>query len=190
MARRTGWAKLSKSYKARLVRSGVTREQWQKGADLRTARGHKAAPPSTAAPITPTMAMTTGVGTNADQRRLSSWRRNRAPSWLPSAQLFMADDVAAALSQLRNPKHWAKVDFYPQSDSQPWRMTVTYKQGYPQSITIPGGGASEVLQLISRIDPNRPQADGGPLQNFSVPRPGAWARWVEQGRNFDVHGTT
>jgi hypothetical protein len=76
----------------------------------------------------------------------------------------MSDDVAAAVSQLGNPRQWGHVAFTPTADGRPWTMTVTPKRymngdqvlthAYDKSVQIPGGGgggttgAREVLDWL------------------------------------------
>ena len=64
----------------------------------------------------------------------------------------MSDDVAAAVSQLGNPRTWGHIEFTPRGEGQSWTMTVTPKRymdgdqvtthAYDRSVAIPGGGAS------------------------------------------------
>ena len=180
--RRTGWSKLSKPYRARLERQGITRSYWESGGDLRVARGHKPKRPSTAAPFEATMRMVSGAGTEADQQRLAQFR---GPAWLPESLSY---DVRAALSQLRgNPSTWAAVRFVPAPDGEPWGMVVTPKgsprrpdgsSAYDQVILIPGGGAPgtgarEVLDLFyhpesSGVDPTSARWRGWTSETVAV----------------------
>ena len=137
------WSDLSPSYRARLKGAGVTREGWLRGNDLRSSRGH-AFRSSDAAPAKVVTRFVAGEGSPADLDVLARWRRTTAPSWLPSDPMFMDDDVAAALSQIgRPPSRWRSVRFTPRDGTQPWTMTVSFKnrRAYDRTIEIPGGGA-------------------------------------------------
>ena len=157
--RRVGWSKLKKATRDRYLGAGVSREQWESGVDLRTARGHVPKAPSTAAPSEATLAAIQGQATEATDRALIAWQEGTAPSWIPKEMRF---DVAAALSQLPNPSRWKEVAFIPRAGGEPWTMIVTPKNGYPISIEIPGGGAvgsgaRDVLDLLT--DPKSSGAD-------------------------------
>ena len=148
---RTGWRKLSKPYRTRLERSGVTQRAWEDGIDLRAARGKKPKPPPGAPPKELYDRIISGEATEADFRTLAtSFRR---PSWVPKDASV---DVAAALSNLTTPKNWDTVDFIPRPDGEPWTMIVTRKRGNPISIEIPGGGgpgsgAKEILEIVREL---------------------------------------
>jgi hypothetical protein len=164
--------KLSASYRARLTRAGITREQWLAGANLQTARGHKYKPPG-AAPSDATDRLVSGAATQADVAAIDAWHR---PAWLPQSQFDMSDDVAAALSQLGNPRGWGHIAFTPAAEGRPWTMTVTptrYMDGdtvlthaYDRTVQIPGGGGSGTTGAREVLD---------------------WL--VEEDRDFDVMGT-
>ena len=77
----------------------------------------------------------------------------------------MSDDVAAAVSQLGNPKNWGHIAFTPRANGESWTMIVTPKRymngdqvlthAYDRTVDIPGGGgagtvgAREVLDWLS-----------------------------------------
>lgn len=188
--RRVGWRKLSASYRGRLERQGVSRSAWESGADLRSARGKKPPTPSYAAPAEPTHRYVGGYGTDADRRALALWRATLAPGWLPSP-LWMSDDTAAALSRLRaGPQQWRRIDLYPH-DGDPWELVVQFRRGYAQTIEIPNESASEVLMLLSQSQAGiAREGHRDEYQNLGIRDAEAWNRWIEDGRNFDVHGTT
>ena len=152
---RFGYAKLSKPYKARLVRQGITQRQWEDGADLRVVRGHK---PRLQAPgVSPELVASVVDRPTVEQLRLVE-KTLRRPAWLPKE---MSIEVAAALSQLPNPNRWVAVTFEPEPNGAPWRMNVTLKgNAYPVSILIPGGGspgsgAVEVLDFVREVNEKR-----------------------------------
>jgi len=158
---RFGYRDLTPAYKKRLERSGISKNDWEMGADLRGARGHKPTPPKTAAPIELTQRVVRGEGTEADFRGLAEFTR---PGWIPKEASV---DVAAALSQLPNPRSWDRVEFTPRADGEPWTMTVTPKRGYPITIEIPGGGgtgsgAREVLDIVAVIEDQK-ERKGEPM---------------------------
>lgn len=150
------WNDLSEAYRARLTRTGITREGYLAGDSLMAARGHTPAPPPTAAPAGPTLRETIGEGGPEDLSILERWSR---PSWIPSD---MSPPTAAALSQLDvPPSKWGHVHFTPRGDEQPWDMTVTVKgsdEAHARTIQIPGGGgagtwgAREVLDWFAYGD--------------------------------------
>jgi hypothetical protein len=140
--------KLSASYRARLTRAGITREQWLAGANVQSARGHTYRAPN-AAPKEATTRLVRGEATEADVAAIKAWRKT---SPLPTGAFGLNDDVAAAVSQLGPPSGWGHVEFTPRSGGQSWTMTVTpkrYMDGdtvltheYDRTVEIPGGGGS------------------------------------------------
>ena len=149
--KRFGYRNLTPAYKKRLERNGISKNDWEMGIDLRQARGHKPKPPATAAPIELTQRVVRGEGTESDFRTLAGITR---PAWIPKTASV---DVAAALSQLPNPRSWDRIEFVPRGDGEPWTMIVHPKRGYPISIEIPGGGGSgsgarEVLDIVAAIE--------------------------------------
>jgi hypothetical protein len=126
--RRRGWSKLTKDYRDRLNRKGVTREAWEQGADLRYPRGHAPKPPRGAADYQITMRYLTDVQSRDDavQRTLREFNTTaRRPGWIPGG---LSDDIVAALSQLRGtPSRWAAVRFVPAPNLEPWAMIVTFR---------------------------------------------------------------
>lgn len=177
--KRTGWSKLSKGYRARLERGGITRQSWSQGADLRAARGKAPKAPVTAAPRELTEKAVRGEATyQAVRDDLGVWR-NAGPGWLPSRS-WMGNDAAAALSQLHKPpSQWEHVRFGANA-SGPWTMTVEYKRGHPQTIEIPGGsGAQEIMKMLSSPD------SVGVDEEYMY----EWEDWIEDDRDFDVEGS-
>lgn len=164
--RRVGWGQLSASYRRRLTGSGITREEWEAGVDLRKARGHTPAPPIYEAPVQ----ILGGSGGRDDLRAVREWAEsNLAPRWTHG----LDPDVAAALSQIPwPPDQWRDVVLTPRADGEAWSMRVIPK-GRPNSgvmidrngndhattaydvvIEIPGGGevgsgARQVLDLLT-----------------------------------------
>jgi hypothetical protein len=174
VARRTGWSRLSKTYRARLERNGVSRKAWEGGADLRSARGKGPRSPSHAAPAAITREAVRGDATfQAVRDELGTWR-NQGPAWLPSRS-WMGNDAAAALSQLtKGPSQWEHVTFTPRSGG-PWLMTVEYLRGYPQTIEVPGGsGAQEIMKMLAHPD------------SVGIADLDEWGGWIGDDRDFDV----
>lgn len=162
--RRVGWSKLKAGYRKRLEGAGITRAQWEAGADLRRARSHM--PEVKGAPKELTERVLRGEGTQADLRDLQSWARSALrPSWIPDS---MSADTAAALSLIDlAPGQWAAVHFTPAPDGEPWEMRITPKgaplradgtSAYDRVVLIPGGGgagtpgAREVLDWLWETD--------------------------------------
>ena len=75
-----------------------------------------------AAPREATGRLVEGSATQADVAAIDAWHR---PAWLPQSQFDMSDDVAAAVSQLGNPRGWGHIAFTPSAEGRPWTMTVT-----------------------------------------------------------------
>lgn len=126
-ARRRGWTRLTKDYRRRLEGRGITRERWEAGADLRSARGHAPRAPRGAADLDVTMRYLSGPRGRgpSEQRILREFNQLRRPGWIPAG---MSDDVVAALSQLRSPpSRWSAVRFVPAPDGEPWAMIVSFK---------------------------------------------------------------
>jgi hypothetical protein len=168
------WKDLSPAYRRRLQRAGITATSRRSGADQRIARGHRPRPRAGQAPA-PLLAPEPSTATR-EARRV--WRQTLAPDWLPNRER-MADSVAAALSGLRNPRTWRKVDLTPAPAGQPWSMTVTYVSGYPQTIEIPADQYLDVLHLLALIG----------RTDAYVPDEAAWRNFIQRGRDYDVHGT-
>lgn len=177
MATRKAWNRLTPSYRRRLERQGIT-AQSHRTADLREKRGHKPRRPANAAPLEATRRMVGEEATDQDRRDLREWREH-APAWLPD-RYHMADDVAAALSQLRPPSTWKQVRVVAKAqDEGPWTVTVWYRRSpYPQTVEIPNEAGPEVLDLLSRIG----RADLGA-------DPTTWEEWINRGRDWDVEST-
>lgn len=126
--RRTGWRRLSKGYRTRLERRGISQADWQAGADLRAARGHAPPVPRGAADFAVTMRYLSGPqGRGPDEQRALRAFNTAAlrPGWIPGG---LSDDVVAALSQLRGtPSRWSGVQFVPAPDGEPWAMIVSFR---------------------------------------------------------------
>ena len=152
---RFGYRNLSKSYRTRLERQGITQRQWEDGADLRKARG-KAPKPRKGAPSPQVVSKVLQAPTMKDLQALESTFVR--PAWIPRD---MSLDVAAALSQLPDPTRWKSVTFTPRPDGEPWTMTVQPKgRAYPITIDIPGGGgpgsgAREVIDFVETVNTKR-----------------------------------
>lgn len=172
---RVGYRKLSKAYKARLVRAGVTQTQWENGADLRVARGHVPRPPRSAAPLEPTVDAVHGDADPAELAQLKQWAGSDRPAWIPEA---LRVDVAAILSQLPPPGQWSGVVLFPRSGGDTWTMRVEMKgNAYPVEIEIPGGGeelsgAWQILDLLSH-PPNSKAWEDWSVDDFRVDRTGS-----------------
>lgn len=175
---RFGWRNLSPSYRDRLTRRGITQAQWELGADLRQARGHKdeiaKTRPRSAAGKKLTERLVQGEATPADIAAIQQWRDTQRPAWIPAG---IRADVAAALSQLPSPQRWTGVKMYPQGEGRPWTMEVTLKgNAYPVTVEIPGGGeelsgAWQVLDLLSQ-PPSTPQWKNWSYDRLTVERTG------------------
>lgn len=152
ISRRTG-KPLSRAYQHRLEARGITYAQYKKGANLTEARGHPSPRPAGAAPKDLVERLVRGEGTPEEFKTLAA--KFTRPAWVPA---WAATDVAAALSQLPDPKRWESVEFTPRSDGDPWTMIVHLKgNAYDREILIPGGGgpgsgAKEVLQIVTDLE--------------------------------------
>lgn len=160
---RKAWKDLTPAYRARLERAGVTRADHAR-ANLVRARGHQLARPAGAAPAALAEAAARGQLTARQLREVG--RSFTWPSWLPKRARRQGEpgvtfpvtpDVAAALSQLPDPKRWREVTFTPRGDGEPWTMTVKLKgNAYDREILIPGGGyagsgAKEVIEIVTML---------------------------------------
>jgi hypothetical protein len=170
---RFGWRKLSKPYRARLERQGISQTYWENGGDLRRARGHtKDLLSANKSPldqrVIDRLVLPPSLGGGAKPEDFAAVRKVTFAWWIPTN---MRADVKAALSQLQPPNKWKSVVLCPRSDHDAWRMTVTYNNRYEDTveIDIPGGGeelsgAKQVLDLL-----------------YSPPSTGqrgeAWANW-------------
>lgn len=151
MSARKAWTSLSPAYRARLERAGVTAST-HASADKTRARGHPSPLPTGSVQPELINRVVSGEGTVEELNTLAS--RFTRPSWIPERYSV---DVAAALSQLPNPRTWSSVEFVPAADDQPWTMIVHRKgNAYDRTILIPGGGgdgsgAREVLELVTDL---------------------------------------
>lgn len=151
MAERKAWKDLSPAYRQRLTSHGVT-ARTHGVANLTGARGHPSRPPTGAAPSALVGLLVSGEALPQDFKTAAS--KFTRPSWVPKSAPV---DVAAALSQLPNPKRWQHVEFIPRADGEAWTMIVELKgNAYDNEILIPGGGgagtgAKDVLQIVTDI---------------------------------------
>jgi hypothetical protein len=138
---RFGYKKLSLEYRKRLERNGVSQKEWEDGADLRKARGHAR---DGLKPLSEKekKAIEKAVRSDLTPQELKELEKTiKIPSWIPKGTRI---EVAAALSQLPDPKTWRHAYFTPKDDGEPWTLTVYKKRSkYPLIIEIPGGGGSE-----------------------------------------------
>lgn len=151
MSQRKPWKDLSPAYRARLERQGINSHN-HGVANLIRARGHQPARPVGAAPRELVERIVKGEALPQEIKDLP--KAFTRPAWVPKSA---APDVAAALSQLPDPKRWESVEFIPRADDQPWTMVVHLKgNAYDREILIPGGGgpgsgAKEVLEIVTNI---------------------------------------
>lgn len=171
--RRKAWSQLSPAYRRRLERQGITAESHRREtADLRAARGHRPPPGKGAAPEEATTRASVGLLRTEDAAALERWRDRSAskggpPAWLPKNREAMGSDTAAILSQIRfHPSNWKHVNFTKQPDGR-FRMTVTPKRGYPQSVTLPDRDAMiEASRFIAHpADSGRSRQEQRRLEN-------------------------
>ena len=188
MASRTGWRSLSQATRDRYTRAAergtLTGAQvspnrarsaaynyWRSGGDLRAARGH-APKPATPEPVRQAAAASAaGTAGNLEAATLRVWRETLAPSWIPPSRSFLADDAAAALAELPNPKGWGNVHFTPHADGT-WSMVVERKGGgYPTETILPDRTAAQaVMAVLSGLGPD----DG-------------WEGWDDYGDWWEEH---
>ena len=163
--RRTGWSRLSKASRDRLVAAGRTgklaagdsldadqaRAYWEAGGDLSAAYGHPRKVPGRA-PVEATDRASRGLDTADDKAALDRWRRSRkAPAWIPKSRAVMGDETAAALSAIDlRPERWGEVRFtYDAADGR-FLMTVSPKgRGPDRTAYLPNHEAvGDVARLI------------------------------------------
>lgn len=153
MAARRPWSDLSASYRSRLLgagRSGKLAGQplteseiiayYEAGGDLRSARSHVPARPSTAAPLGATRAVVADEATAGDLSSLRRWMASgRGPAWLPRSEHIMAPDTAAILSQIPwGPENWKSITVDRIAGGE-YEIIVTPKRGYPVRVVLPDG---------------------------------------------------
>ena len=164
MSARKSWSQLTPAYRARLEARGITAAT-HASADKTSARGHVRRLPGQ---IDPELYRRV-VNAEATPRELKTLPSQFTwPDWVPRTvnrqdsrgrryPFKTSPDVAAALSQLPNPKHWKSVEFVPRGDGQPWTMIVKMKgYRYDREIEIPGGGgpgtgAKEMLEIVTEF---------------------------------------
>lgn len=164
MARRKRWGELSEAYRRRLERQGITARTHQR-ADLNRARGHVSTRPVGAIDRATIERVLTGEGTVGEVTGTDLLARFTWPDWVPRTIDNQGDGftyavevpVAAALSQLPDPRTWDHVAFSPRVADEPWEMVVYIKRRTtPRRILIPGGGepgsgAKQVLDIVSAL---------------------------------------
>jgi len=158
---RFGWEDKSEAYRRRLERNGISRSDWEQGADLRAARGHKPEPKVSRTREKALERIINRNSTDLDRDYKTLQRGFRWPRWVPKElpdNGAVTYDVAVALSQLPPPSRWKSVDFVPRPDGQAWTMTVVPKgRAYPVVIDIPGGGgagtgARQILEIMTLLE--------------------------------------
>jgi len=153
---RKGWANLSDAQRKRYIGAARTgkltgtpfegtkrqteayaRRYYNSGGSLEGGRGRHAAPG--AAPRTAYVAEVTGRGNNRTAEQLRVWRNGpTVPKWIPTNQVVMSDDTAAALSQIGiHPRNWKSVDIRRSPDGQNFIMTVKSKRGATRIVNLP-----------------------------------------------------
>jgi hypothetical protein len=158
MARRTGWTRLSVTYRKRIVGAGKsgklagaplseaeTRRYWESGQSMQSGRSHSrgAARPKTAAPKKATRLEEQGMGTSESYSQLLEWRnrppgRGGPPAWIPSDEMEMRTDVAAILSQIDiPPERWERVEMVWLSDTGPIAFQITSTRGAIRTVILP-----------------------------------------------------
>lgn len=161
---RTGWTTRSDAYRRRLIGAGRSgkltgspmteaevRAYWERGGDLRAARGHGFKSPQTAAPVKARERAAAGLADASDRRALEKWRKSKNyPKWLPKDPADMDNTTAAILSTIGpGPSGWKKVDLEYLPDGRV-RMTVTPKRGYAFEVMLPDAQAArDVAQMIA-----------------------------------------
>ena len=77
-----------------------------------------------------------GLSQDQDRKDLETWRKRRAPSWLPKDRSEMSDEVAALISSTGEPpSRWRKVETFTRPDGSV-RVEVTTARG-TQSFLLP-----------------------------------------------------
>ena len=164
MAQRKKWSELSAAYRKRLERQGITARS-HRTADLSRARGHVSTRPVGAIDKATIERVLTGEGTVGEVVGTDLLDRFNWPDWVPHVVRNQGDGfdyavevpVAAALSQLPDPRTWDHVAFSPRVGDEPWEMVVYVKRRTtPRRILIPGGGepgsgAKQVLDIVSAL---------------------------------------
>lgn len=162
MAARKAWNQLSPAYRERLERHGVTRET-HVTTDKTGARGHPT--PAPVGSVSPSVINPLLEGEGSPQDFTTLLNKFTWPDWVPrevsttryggAEPVFV--EVAAALSQLPNPRLWVSAHVEPQGDGEPWTMTVKLKGNrYDRTILIPGGGQEfsggrQVLGILTEL---------------------------------------
>ena len=155
------WNALTPAYRKRLQGAGITREQYESGADLRKARGKGfKAPTPSGFPEDSRQRVIDGQSNAEDRRNVKAWRQSRSyPSWLPRDPADLDDQTAVILSTIRPYPNatdragrragWRNVEFTHNADGTV-TMTVTPIRGYPFTVTLPDNDAAAQVQSILR----------------------------------------
>lgn len=103
---RKGWNSLSADYRARLEKNGISKRDYEKGASIQAARGHKATPerPSQAAAFPTYQAQRQKLVAKVTSRKQAFF--GTSPKWNPlrAAKIFNAKPPSMA-----NLKYWASL---------------------------------------------------------------------------------
>jgi len=165
MARNRSWSSLSERQKKRYIgaaktgsltgtpfngtlkqREAYAKRYYEGGGDLGGGRGRHN--PTGAAPRKAYLYSVFGAGDNPDAKtlegylrspdQLKEWRQSgRAPKWIPTNNVVMSDDTAAALSQIGiDPKNWKSVDIRPAPDRRSYLVTVKSKRGATRVVNV------------------------------------------------------
>ena len=151
---RRSFDSLSEPYKKRLLGAGITRAQYESGADLRKARGHGFKSPANAAPESLRESATKGISTQKNRRDLERWRKNTAPAWIPKDVAEMDNATAAILSTISpGPNRWHSVEMVYQSDGTVDMIVTPKGNGYPFKVTLPDSdSAAQAAGMISSFN--------------------------------------
>jgi hypothetical protein len=125
------------------------RKYYESGKSLEGGRGRHA--PPGAAPRRETIAALTTGGNDKTNAVLKAWRNSgRVPKWIPTNNAVMADDTAAALSQIGiHPRNWKSVDIRLNKERTAYIMTVKSKRGATRVIALPDReNVSQVAALL------------------------------------------
>jgi len=160
---RRAFDELSPQYRRRLLGAGVTKAQYESGADLRKARGHGFEGPKVGVDETIQNRIADGNATAKDRQAFGKARRSRSfPSWIPDDPADVDDQTAALLATIYPPPDkldkrgrrsgWKSVTFT-YLESGEVRMTVKPIHGYPFDVMLPDrDSASQVLSVISELN--------------------------------------
>ena len=122
---------------------------YESGGSLEGGRGRHA--PPGAAPRRVYLQEVSGRGDDVSAAALKAWRQGpTVPKWIPTNRVVMADDTAAALSQIGiHPRNWRTVDIRITPNGDAFVMTVTSKRGAVRKVVLQDRGAvAEVAALL------------------------------------------